>query len=202
MWAIIASGGISQMAVQVYSDDVEPTSISDSVEEVSDAELLTKLPNVEGKIIRWVLGDGKVFYWDTLDDIYVSESGLVFKSISNTEAELVLYDHDDEIYGKRIINIPQKVVIEGKEYTVTSIEDTVFWYNKNLINVVLPAIITKIGAATFKGCKNLKLTALPEGLKEISESTFKGCWNLDLKELPGSIAKIGEEAFYSCMNLQ
>ena len=202
MGAIIASSGVSQVTVQVYADDRESISISESMEDALDAEFLKRLPNTEGEKVRWVYEGDQVFKQEILDNIYVSpRSGLVFKPISDSEVELVLYENNDEENGEEVIEIPQDVIIEGKRYTVTSIGDSVFSYNDNITDVILPESITKIGASAFVGCRGLWSIKLPESLTEISYGAFEGCYNLNLTELPENITKIDESAFENCWHI-
>ncbi len=227
MGAIIASGGISQMAVQVYADDEESSSISEfeeessvipweqaeaefewldeelmgisnSVEEGLDAEVLKKL-SYEIETVNKLVRD-EILTTAELDELYVSGSDLVFKRMPNNEAEVVCYDVNKEFDG--VVTVPRNVIIEGKEYTVTSIGNSAFKNYKRLENVVLPLSITKIGESAFSRCTKLKLTALPNGLKEIGNHAFYWCGSLKLTELPEGLTEIGWDAFSGCKNLQ
>jgi hypothetical protein len=56
--------------------------------------------------------------------------------------------------GKLVI--PEKVEIDGKEYSVTEIAPETFKGNKELVEVTIPETVTTIGAGAFASCTNLK----------------------------------------------
>lgn len=59
------------------------------------------------------------------------------------------------------------------------------WNCSNIIEVIFPESLTKIGERTFAECSKLKKAELPEGISEIQEGTFDGCRNLKRVTLPG-----------------
>ena len=60
------------------------------------------------------------------------------------------------------VEIPEKVEIDGVEYTVTEIAEDAFKGNTDLTEVTIPGTVTTIGAGAFEGCTNLKaIYALP-----------------------------------------
>ena len=54
------------------------------------------------------------------------------------------------------VEIPEKVEIDGIEYTVTEIAEDAFKGNTDLTEVTIPGTVTTIGAGAFGGCTNLK----------------------------------------------
>lgn len=54
------------------------------------------------------------------------------------------------------VEIPEKVEIEGVDYTVTKIAEDAFKGNTELTEVTIPGTVTTIGAGAFEGCTNLK----------------------------------------------
>lgn len=54
------------------------------------------------------------------------------------------------------VEIPEKVEIDGVEYTVTKIAEDAFKGNTDLTEVTIPGTVTTIGAGAFEGCTNLK----------------------------------------------
>ena len=54
------------------------------------------------------------------------------------------------------VEIPEKVEIDGVEYTVTKIAEDAFKGNTELTEVTIPGTVTTIGAGAFEGCTNLK----------------------------------------------
>ena len=71
-----------------------------------------------------------------------------------------------------------------------------------LVQVVLPAGVTEIGARAFERCEKLSRVELPEGLVKIGKEAFSGCERLSRADLPESLTDIGAGAFYNCKSLQ
>ena len=71
-----------------------------------------------------------------------------------------------------------------------------------LVQVVLPAGVTEIGAGAFERCEKLSRVELPEGLVKIGKEAFSGCERLSRADLPESLTDIGAGAFYNCKSLQ
>ena len=134
-----------------------------------------------------------------------------------------------ELTGK--VTIPKDVVINGKYYTVTSLEVGAFQYAPfkemdircqvtvlpesccfampNLTKVGLPETLVKIDVDAFNSCSALKYFNGLEAfrcadfpsLTTIGESAFANS-RLNTAYLNGSVTKVGEYAFYNCSNLQ
>ena len=71
-----------------------------------------------------------------------------------------------------------------------------------LVQVVLPAGVTEIGARAFERCEKLSRVELPEGLVKIGKEAFSGCERLSRADLPESLTDIGAGAFYNCKSLR
>ena len=122
------------------------------------------------------------------------------------------------------LTIPEKVLYNGKSYTVTaigsvsfcccvslisislpqtikSIDDYAFYNCKNLSSIHFPSSIIKIGKEAFDNCVSLTTLELPYSLDYIGESAFFGCTNLLSIDIPNSVSSIGEAAFGSCKSL-
>ena len=209
MGAIVASSGMSQMAVQVYARDEESSSssysddylgdINFSDEDDLDVEQLRRLINFTSRRVNELLDDESLQV-DNLDNLYVSENNLVFEPISDTEVRLVCLDEESGFNGD--IVVPARVNINGEFYSVTSIGDVAFYDCENLRNVALPDSITEIGRFAFNMCHNLQLESLPENLNEIGTSAFAYCENLQLEVIPYGLREISDGAFSHCSNLQ
>ncbi len=103
------------------------------------------------------------------------------------------------------LSMPDKVIYNNEEYTITSIENSAFrndnsgYPNLNLTN--LPSGVTSIENSAFSNCTNLALTELPNGVTSIGNSAFSNCTNLALTELPSGVTSIENTAFLQCTNL-
>ena len=67
----------------------------------------------------------------------------------------------------------------------------------NIVSIILPDSIRRIGYSCFKKCTSLQNVVLPKNLKYLSEELFYGCTALKTITLPNSIEKIYSGAFSS-----
>ena len=74
------------------------------------------------------------------------------------------------------ITIPEKVTIDGAEYTITGIGENMF-LNSTVISVTIPKTVTSIGQNAFNGCTNLSLLIIPNSVTTIGSNAFSGCTN-------------------------
>lgn len=78
-----------------------------------------------------------------------------------------------------------------------AVKDSEHEGNVELERVHIPASVTKIGTAAFKGCANLKEVEFEDGEKplEIGESAFEGCKALREINLPGRASRFLRACF-------
>ena len=98
----------------------------------------------------------------------------------------VYWEQDFDEEGNEInyvgpINIPEKVVEDGKTYVVTEIMGGGFAYlnGVTITSVYIPNTIKTIGENAFANCDGLKTITIGRGVTSISESAFFGCENLE-----------------------
>lgn len=108
----------------------------------------------------------------------VVKQGTDSYQITSTESGdmTVTYTGSDDISAKTV-TVPDKVVIDGREYTVTDITSDAFKNNKKVTNIKIGKNVTKIGKNAFKNCKNLKkitITSTKLTKKSIGKNAFKG----------------------------
>ncbi len=99
------------------------------------------------------------------------------------------------------ISIPEKVHIDGKNYTVTKIGKKAFSYCRKLTNIIIPSSVTEIEYSAFSGCSSLTNVKLPSNITCINDFTFNECTNLKIIIIPSNVTSIGYEAFEGCNNL-
>jgi hypothetical protein len=122
-----------------------------------------------------------------------------------------------------VIPIAETMVIEGQEFTVTSIAsqgfaycysarkfalpntittigDQAFYYCNLATEIAIPESVVHIGQKAFYGC-SITEAVIPSGVTKISNSLFEMCTELSHVELPNSITSIGIMAFKSCSRL-
>lgn len=93
-----------------------------------------------------------------------------------------------------MIALPSKVSYEGKEYSVTKIDDYAF-YDSEISFISIPNSIKEIGINAFHGSLNLEKVILPSNLEIIPKYCFGGCSNLKSITIPENVIKIDEGAF-------
>lgn len=96
------------------------------------------------------------------------------------------------------IVIPEKITVDGVEYSVTSIGYEAFAECKALTSMAMPSV-TSIGDRAFNSCSNLTSVDMPS-VTSIGIQAFWGCSNLTSVAMP-SVTSIGDGAFSSCSSL-
>lgn len=125
----------------------------------------------------------------------VEIDGVLYKEIEPGKMQIVQWAEEELVNFAEIV-IPGTVTYDGREYTVTSIGNSVFAYKK-LNKVTLPDTIESIGQEAFRDCgtQYMQEITLPGSLKEIGKYAF---WNSTIKGelvIPDSVTWIGQEAF-------
>ena len=155
-----------------------------------------------------------------------SETFLLFNILSDSTAEVIRDEsgNDCSYLGHDSITIPEKVRIDGKIYTVTSIGKGAFIYNFDLTYINIPESVTNIGQDAFYECslepkllvydkgtkcygwigdkKKCTEVVIPEGVTSVGASAFSYCSNLTSVIIPESVTSIGKEAFNGCNSLE
>lgn len=96
------------------------------------------------------------------------------------------------------IDIPEKAIADGKEFTVTRIGESAF-KGTNVVKVSMPNTIREIGNYAFSH-SGLKEILLSENITEISDDMLSNT-NLTSVKIPDSVTKIGNGAFAECHSL-
>ena len=121
------------------------------------------------------------------------------------------------------IVIPETIVYENTEYTVTGIGGGAF-SQRNITSITFPNSITSIGPSAFSYCnvldsvvipervtiipdmafassESLRHVILPEGVTLIDNSAFNSCYGLDSIIIPNTVETIEDWAFANCKYL-
>lgn len=78
--------------------------------------------------------------------------------------------------NKKVVVVPDSVIVNGIRYTVTAIGNNAFKNNKKVKQIVIGKNVTKIGKKAFYGCKNLKKITIKSTKlkkKDIGAKAFK-----------------------------
>lgn len=92
--------------------------------------------------------------------------------------------------------IPDTAVIDGKEYTVTSIYANGFASATNLKKVRLPETLKIINQSAFANCKSLKSITLP-GIERIGANAFAST-GLEYLIIPETVNKVAQTILRNC----
>jgi len=97
--------------------------------------------------------------------------------------------------------IPEIVMYNSKEYTITSIEVDAFKSCTSISSVSIPSSVTNIGEAAFASCTGLISVSIPDSVTSIEVDTFLSCSALTSFNISNNITSIGERAFAFCSGL-
>lgn len=117
-----------------------------------------------------------------LTAIDTSATPLKFRIISDSTAEVAANYLDRNLNpGLDSMEVPSKVRIEGKVYSVTSISN-LFEYDTSLIKIYIPESIINIGEYAFSGCN--KLTNIYVSSRNPNFSSINGIvYDKDIKKI-------------------
>lgn len=99
------------------------------------------------------------------------------------------------------ITFESVVKIKKKNYTVVSINNSVFKSLNSLTSIVVPTTITFINSNAFESCQNLTNVSLSSGLLIINDYAFARCSSLISINIPSTVIDIGKNAFERCSAL-
>ena len=105
--------------------------------------------------------------------------------------------NDLKVSGTEVI-IPDTIEVDGKEYSVSSINTTL---PTSTTSVYVGGNITKIPDNFASGCTKLTDVVIGADVKTIGNSAFKGCTSLTSIEIPDSVTSISGNAFNGCTKL-
>lgn len=97
------------------------------------------------------------------------------------------------------IEIPDKVIYNKGEYSVTKIREEAFYGCSGLTSVTFGNNMTLIQEHAFQGCSGLTSITIPNSVTLIEDWAFSGCSGLTSVTIGKS--SIGSGAFYGCSNL-
>lgn len=159
---------------------------------------------------------------------YITYENIRYKILNDHEIELVKYIDKNDI---DILAIPDKIMIETKEYTVTKICNKAFENCTFLTNISIPSTVKEIESTAFSynkyleyfeyeniyylgnesnpylvlmkvGNKLLSSYLIHPDTKLIHANAFNSCKNLENISLLDNIIYIGNSAFRGCSKLK
>ena len=95
-----------------------------------------------------------------------------------------------------LVNIPETVTKDGRQYTVTAIGEGAFRDEASISHVFIPKTVKDIGKDAFSGCVNLiSVNITPGGLETIGESAFRDTAFTTIKLPLANLKEVGPYAF-------
>ena len=122
---------------------------------------------------------------------------LKFVAINGSEAK-VTQCLDAEL---TTVEIPSIVKINGKSYTVTTIDKEAFRNCSSLTTITIPNSVTTIKEQAFYDCSSLTTVTIPHSVTQIESWAFAHCSSLASIIIPDSVVTIGDYVFNDCTNL-
>ena len=137
-------------------------------------------------------------------DLY--EEYIILTKYTGDELEVVV---PSEIDGVKVTTIGSgcfndleiKITSVKIPNSVTTIQDSAFFYADALVAIEIPDSVTSLGERAFSWCNSLQSVTFGKGITEIPDYCFNHCSSLKTLELPTWINKIGTRAFSYCESL-
>ena len=193
----------------------EPTTEEGGSTSVDNTNIasVNKVTNFYGTIYEVILKDGNRMYFGIKNDSEVRMGNWSY-FYDGSEYE---YEKYAAYEYKGHLVIPEKITLEGKEYTVTELYDMSLGSfnhydqeyknpNTTLLSVTIPKTIKKMTSGCFEACTALNSVKFEKGspIQELS-GQFMGCSSLEEVVLPDNLSSIGEGvglAFAFCTSLK
>ncbi|MDE6526249.1 MAG: leucine-rich repeat domain-containing protein [Muribaculaceae bacterium] len=100
------------------------------------------------------------------------------------EIDCVPWWNEESKYSGDVM-IPEKVSLEGVEYTVTKISVAAFANATGLTSITMPNTVTEVMEGAFYGCSNLKEIKFSNQTRGLLGATLEGCNSLTKLDLSG-----------------
>ncbi|MBQ8050385.1 MAG: leucine-rich repeat domain-containing protein [Bacteroidaceae bacterium] len=114
-----------------------------------------------------------------------------FFDTSTITAEVTYPNTTYSDYSGSVV-IPETVIYNGTNYSVTSIGRYAFYGCTGLTSVTIPNSVTSIGGRAFAECTGLTSVTIPESVTSIGDRAFYNCTGLTSVTIPNSVTSIGE----------
>ena len=125
----------------------------------------------------------------------VTQDGIKFTLLDDCTA-VISGDGGQNATGAVVL--PSTITYEGKDYTLTRIDNGAFRGNDDITSVTIPNTVTMIGYSSFEMCKKLTSITIPNSVSSIGDQAFHLCSSLQSVTIGAFVQSIGDRAFYEC----
>ena len=217
-WGLI--GGNDNL-MTVITNNANPSAITERVFNHEQRPLTLFVPKGTKSVYESLHG------WSCFDEIEEGEplEAMVgplkyFIATTGTKATVI---KDNSYMNLTEVEIPEKITVSGKSYSVTSIGASAFRRCRSITSISLPeglqsigkdafsymaiseihlpSTLTSIGNGAFSSCNNIKEIVLPEGLETIGNNALSMMLSLDRVILPSTLKQIGNSIMSNDPNL-
>ena len=129
-------------------------------------------------------------------DFAYESAGLKFSITSESARTCAVIGLEDSF--DKMVEIPNRKMINGRYYKVTEIAEEAFAGNEEIRQVILGSAVKKICKSAFRGCIYLTTAVMPDGIEIIGDAAFSGCSSLQNIYIGASCKSIAFDAFDNC----
>lgn len=129
-------------------------------------------------------------------------NGIYYRILSEQNKTCEVSRKDKDFRYEKTVWIPSVASFNGKDYSVTSIGDSAFFWSNQMVLVNIPSSVTHIGRFAFEHCEGLSKLQIPESATDIEEGAFDFCLHLNEVLLPSKLKAIPNRLFSNSSNLQ
>jgi hypothetical protein len=112
--------------------------------------------------------------------------------------KLDIEDNDIPSLRQLLRYIDKYLYLDLSNSTITTIPDFAFNYCNNLVGIIIPNGVTKIGLRAFESCYNLTSVIIPDNVTAICPAAFRNCESLANITIPNSVTVIEDRVFLGC----
>lgn len=185
-----------------WNDLIKDVVIEEGITSLGSNETFANCPNIKSLNISSTVTD---LY--AITDNYWSNQEICFESINVSEENPDFASIEGVLFNKEkttLISYPINKPGENYSvpYTVETIGEFAFSYNKNLVSIDIPDSVTSIKNYAFEESAALKDVALPAGITSIESYLFYNCPALENVTIPYGVESIDYAAFELCSSLK